>query len=259
MMMKFRSSYFVLISWLALAFAWQPLVPRRDFSAMLRSATSETDEVVENGDDETTPETISDTKEENDPRDALREKIAELENELRTKRTALERAKASVDDAGKNGLYRLAAQVETYKRNNRGSAERSTESRKAEAFRAFTPVLEGFEAAAEEIQPIDEAEIKMQSDFQELYRALMDKFALMGMESFSVEEGTVFNPELHQAVDTVVAENDDRSIVVQQLRPGYKLKSGAIIRPAKCIIARPKNEDNNQDDIDVDSDEEATG
>jgi len=83
--------------------------------------------------DDAPPEKEADPEKEDDPRVALQATIADLETQLRDKRYALVEAKDAADDVSKNGVYRLAAQVEMYKRNLNSAAGASTDRQRAAA------------------------------------------------------------------------------------------------------------------------------
>ena len=162
-----------------------------------------------------------------DERDALRERIAELEDTARAKRSELERLVSLTDESGQNGYYRLAAQVEQFKRQTKGSAARSTERTKTTVFKTLVPVLE----AIEEMDP--EGQTKIQSSFHQVYVSILDAMKNMGLDEFYPQKGEPFDPDRH---DADAAAGTVKSVT----RPGFLLQStGDIVRPAKCLMEHP--------------------
>lgn len=156
----------------------------------------------------------------------LKATIADLEDRVRSKRNDLEKVRALVDDSGKNGYYRLAAQVETFKRTTKGSAAMSTERTKARVLKALMPVVE----ALEEMD--DEGETKISSNYHQVYVSLMEAMASVGMEEFSPSTGQAFDPTRHLAANDATV-----GTVAAVLRPGYQVRStGDLVRPAKCEV-----------------------
>ena len=161
-----------------------------------------------------------------------------------------------VEDSGKSGLYRLAAKVELYKANMKGNANRVNVEQKAEAFKKFLPILDAFETADANVKPVEEGEIKINADFQEIYKALLEKFESMGLEAFHAAEGDDFVPEFHEAIEQV---DGDKAVIVSEAKAGYKLSdSGEILRKAKCVVARPtaKEEEEETKAVDIEADDE---
>lgn len=173
----------------------------------------------------------------------LRHKIEKLEGQAMTKRLELEKMRDLVDESGKNAYYRLAAQIETFKRTSAGTAERSTERTKATVCRALMPVL----AAFEDID--DEGETKISSNYQQVYASLVEALTQIGLEQYHAIPGEGFNPLLHEADVTT-------GIVLREIKNGFRLLStGDIIRPAKCEV-EPAPSDENAPDPPLDQERE---
>ena len=61
----------------------------------------------------------------------------------------------------------------------------------------------------------------------------MQKF---GVEIIAPDKGEDFNPEFHDAVSTVPSEGEEKNIIGEVLRKGYKL-NGRVLRAAMVIVA----------------------
>jgi molecular chaperone GrpE len=57
-----------------------------------------------------------------------------------------------------------------------------------------------------------------------------------GLDEVPVEAGTLFDPNLHEAVLTQASSDYDEGTVLQVLERGYLLH-GRLLRPAKVIVA----------------------
>lgn len=69
-----------------------------------------------------------------------------------------------------------------------------------------------------------------------LHETLKDE----GVEEVRVAVNDEFNPELHEAVDTVESEDKDNIIESVALK-GYKFVNGPLIRPAKVKVYKKKS------------------
>ena len=67
-------------------------------------------------------------------------------------------------------------------------------------------------------------------------------FAAQGVEEISAE-GALFDPSLHEAVETVLGDEDDR--IVEVLTKGYTLQ-GAVLRPAQVVVSTTSKEQENE-------------
>lgn len=167
---------------------------------------------------------------------SLQSRIEELEASVVAKKLELEKLRDLTDDSGKNGYYRLAAQIETFKRTTAGSAERSTERTKATVCRALMPVLEAFEEVD------DEGEQRISKTYQQVYQSLIGALAEIGLEPFHAVLGETFDAAKHVSSDPSDAQEDGAKVVVAaEVRPGYRiLSTGDIVRPAKCELSVEK-------------------
>lgn len=91
------------------------------------------------------------------------------------------------------------------------------------------PVLDSFEAATKN-SPEDKKEGILQ-----LYNQLLNTLKSNGLEEIKAL-GEKFNPELHEAVETIKSDKGE-GIVVEEVQKGYKLH-GKVIRPAKVKVGK---------------------
>ena len=59
----------------------------------------------------------------------------------------------------------------------------------------------------------------------------------IGVEKINSTEGTIFNPELHEAIQFDEGSEGEKEVIVEELRAGYTLK-GEILRAAMVKVGR---------------------
>jgi molecular chaperone GrpE len=67
-------------------------------------------------------------------------------------------------------------------------------------------------------------------------RELLGALARVGIESYG-EAGERFDPELHEAVAQQPFEGRAAGEIVEVYQPGYRLAGGALVRPARVLVA----------------------
>jgi molecular chaperone GrpE len=68
-------------------------------------------------------------------------------------------------------------------------------------------------------------------------KLFLDAVKSHGLEAVSAEQGSEFNPEMHEAVGTVEESEIADNCVVNMTQRGYILK-GRLIRPAKVTVSK---------------------
>lgn len=58
-----------------------------------------------------------------------------------------------------------------------------------------------------------------------------------GVETIKMEAGDKFDPNIHEAIEQVVAENQESGIITDIIKKGYTL-NGRLLRPAKVKISK---------------------
>jgi molecular chaperone GrpE len=131
----------------------------------------------------------------------------------------------------KDKYLRAAAEVEnTRKRLERQYANQAEEEKKR-LLRTFLAVADNLERAL--TYSGDGLCDGVQLTYQELQRLLSRE----GVEPLEVI-GQPFDPYYHEAVDTVVSDDDKETTVVGERQKGY-LYRGELLRPAKVEVAIP--------------------
>lgn len=98
------------------------------------------------------------------------------------------------------------------------------------------PIVDSLTRAMEGEQPTD-PQAKAIREGVQLTRDLLDKtLEKFGVESINPEQGSAFNPELHEAMSMMPAPDAESNTIVQVLQPGYQLNN-RVIRAAMVIVA----------------------
>jgi molecular chaperone GrpE len=109
------------------------------------------------------------------------------------------------------------------------------------------PIIDNFEIAAKSIKTETEAEEKINSSYQGLYRQVVDIFRGLGLEAVPTV-GTQFDPEIHDGIMREENDDHDDGEVLEEFRKGFKFKD-QLLRPAMVKVAvssapsRPQPED----------------
>ena len=204
----------------------------------VRRRSSETGEA----DAETVAEDAGEPAEEiaeDDPNAEVKAAIAAANEKLKEKRLALSRANGALQEASQAGYMRVVAEVSTYKTQAAERQKGVAEVAKADAFKAFDAVLLAFEAAVADLPASGDAEAKVHGDFQLVYDGLLEQFRLLGMEDFAPAPGDDYEPLAHDAAETRDGSGDVAT-VAEIRKPGFKLKSGAVIRKATVVVDAAK-------------------
>lgn len=101
----------------------------------------------------------------------------------------------------------------------------------------FLPIIDSLE--------ISEKHIKEAKDFKavqegvDMIHAQIQRFLKdIGVEKVRTA-GEKFNPHLHEAIETVEANDKEEGLIVEELKPGYMF-NGRLLRPASVRIVKNK-------------------
>ena len=98
------------------------------------------------------------------------------------------------------------------------------------------PAMDNLERALA-VKADDEAAKQLQKGVQMTLDSLVKSMKDQGITEIKAE-GNTFDPSLHQAVQTVAAENDEqKDRVVKVLQKGYQYKDRTL-RPAMVVVAQ---------------------
>lgn len=124
---------------------------------------------------------------------------------------------------------------ETRQRLNKAADERARRE-KADFIAALLPVLDNLQRATEAAENKSAAEV-IAEGIRQTAASFEKALATAGVEPIAAL-GEQFDPELHEAVETVEVAPEDEGKVVAQHAPGYRMGE-RLLRPARVKVGRP--------------------
>lgn len=128
---------------------------------------------------------------------------------------------------------RLQADFENYKRRTQQEKEELSMFVTADIVAQLLPVIDNFDRAVLTLATADSA--ALQSGVEMIYRQftqVMDKLGVTKIECI----GQSFNPEFHEAVMRVEADDQEDGTIVEELNKGYSVR-GRVVRPSMVKVA----------------------
>ena len=128
---------------------------------------------------------------------------------------------------------RVQADFENYKRRNRNTVAETYQTAAAEVVEAFLPVLDNLDRAVESI-PVTEVDESVLKGIELVRRQFLDTLAKLDVKEIDAL-GKPFDPEYHNAVGQVDAEEENTVVMVHQ--KGYKMAE-RVLRYSMVHVAR---------------------
>ena len=133
-------------------------------------------------------------------------------------------------------LQRTRADFENYRKRVEAEKQSAHQMGQAKSVMKLLPVIDTIERAIvnvpDELQ--DNAWVKGVAG---LNKQLDKQLKEIGLEKIDAKPGTLFNPELHQAIQCDEEAEGDKEVIAEELRAGYTL-NGAVIRDAMVKVTR---------------------
>lgn len=132
---------------------------------------------------------------------------------------------------------RLAAEMQNARKRSARDAEEAIQRANERFLLDLLPVLENFERAIDASNQHSDVDA-VRAGVEAIHRLLCDAVERAGLSRIEAV-GARFDPNLHEAILQVEAgEGEEENIVVEELRPGYKLHD-RVLRPSlvKVTIA----------------------
>jgi molecular chaperone GrpE len=128
-------------------------------------------------------------------------------------------------------LVRKQAEFENFRRRTTREKEDVLQFAAMETVRALLPVLDDFERAMQAPAGGDD----YRRGIELIYKRLYDSLVRMGLSPIDTR-GQKFDPNYHQAVDTLKTEELEDQSIVEEYQRGYEFK-GRLLRPAMVKVA----------------------
>lgn len=137
-------------------------------------------------------------------------------------------------------LQRTRADFENYRKRVETEKQSAHQMGQAKSVMKLLPVVDTIERAIanvpEELQ--DNAWVK---GVASLGKQLDKQLEGIGLKKIDAKPGTLFNPELHQAIQFDEEAEGDKEVIAEELRAGYTL-DGVVIRDAMVKVTRQSSE-----------------
>lgn len=160
--------------------------------------------------------------------EARPKEAAPVANELQAEIEKLRSEKEAYLDR----LARLQADFENARKRQAAREQEYREYALAEALKLLLPILDSLDRALKTEKAGAE---DLRSGIELIDRQFHDVLAKLGVEPI-VAKATLFNPNLHQAVQIVPTAEVPENHVVEELQRGYKLRD-RLLRPAMVLVA----------------------
>ena len=130
-------------------------------------------------------------------------------------------------------LLRKQAEMDNFRKRTQKEKEDLRQYAAEDLIRSLLPTLDGFERALQHRD--DSVPAGFYQGLELIYREMREVLGRSGLEVIDTA-GQMFDPYLHQAVETVNAPDRRENEIVEELQRGYKLKN-KLLRPAIVKVA----------------------
>ena len=119
-----------------------------------------------------------------------------------------------------------------------------------EVFRKILPILDDFKRAFKSLEESKQHKDDFKS-FSEGIRLVYSNLSNL-LKSYNIEPfeslGEKFDPAKHEAIHVIEKEDEENDIILEETEIGYKIND-KILRPAKVIVVKNSEQDQNKDQI----------
>ena len=136
----------------------------------------------------------------------------------------------------KDKFLRLFAEFENYKRRTAKERIELFKTANEELMTVLLPILDDFDRGLNEIKKTDDKELLKGMEL--INNKLLNILTQKGLTAVEVEQGEVFDVELHEAITQIPAPSDDlKGKIIDVVERGYKLGE-KIIRYPKVVVGQ---------------------
>lgn len=133
-------------------------------------------------------------------------------------------------------LQRTRADFENYRKRVEAEKQSAHQMGQAKSVMKLLPVIDTIERAIANV-PEELKDNPWAKGVAGLNKQLDKQLKEIGLEKINAKPGTLFNPELHQAVQFDEETEGDKEVIAEELRAGYTL-DGVVIRDAMVKVTR---------------------
>ena len=133
-------------------------------------------------------------------------------------------------------LQRTRADFENYRKRVEAEKQSAHSMGQVKSVMKLLPVIDTIERAIANV-PEELQDNAWAKGVASLGKQLDKQLKEIGLEKINAKPGTLFNPELHQAIQFDESAEGDKEVIAEELRAGYIL-NGAVIRDAMVKVTR---------------------
>ena len=133
-------------------------------------------------------------------------------------------------------LQRTRADFENYRKRMESEKQAARQAGETKAILKLLAVIDTIERAVANV-PADLANNPWARGIAGIDKQLAKQLAALGVKKIAAAPGTIFNPELHQAVQFDEESEGDSEVVTEEMQAGYTL-NGVPIRHAMVRVMR---------------------
>ena len=137
-------------------------------------------------------------------------------------------------------LQRTRADFENYRKRVEAEKQSAHQMGQAKSVMKLLPVIDTIERAVANV-PEELQDNAWAKGVAGLNKQLDKQLKEIGLEKINAKPGTLFNPELHQAIQFDESAEGDKEVIAEELRAGYTL-DGVVIRDAMVKVTRQSSE-----------------
>ena len=137
-------------------------------------------------------------------------------------------------------LQRTRADFENYHKRVEAEKQSAHQMGQAKSVMKLLPVIDTIERAIANV-PEELQDNAWAKGVAGLGKQLDKQLKEIGLKKIDAKPGTLFNPELHQAIQFDEEAEGDKEVVAEELRAGYTL-DGVVIRDAMVKVTRQSSE-----------------
>ena len=142
-------------------------------------------------------------------------------------------------------LQRTRADFENYRKRVEAEKQSAHQMGQAKSVMKLLPVVDTIERAIANV-PEELKDNPWAKGVAGLNKQLDKQLKEIGLEKINAKPGTLFNPELHQAVQFDEEAEGDKEVIAEELCAGYTL-DGVVIRDAMVKVTRQSSESTQAD------------
>ena len=155
----------------------------------------------------------------------------EIREEGKTEADPLKKVQDELAEA-KDKYVRLYAEFENHRRRTAREKLEMIQGANEQLFRVLLPIVDDFERAEKSFKDKNDKSSEGFFLIQNKFKKTLEQFGVKVMET---GKGSAFNPDLHEAITHVPAEENLKGKIVDVVESGYLLND-KVIRFAKVVI-----------------------